>query len=117
MGLTIKKGTKVAPKPIISTVKAAVKTETSVKHKKTGAIVKEEVKEMVVVPEVYANVGVTAARTIPLEEYANVKLGVSIYRPCANTDEAIEECYEKCVEWVDGKMAALCEEHDKQKED
>jgi len=102
---------------IKKTTKVAVKTATSVQHKKTGAIVKEEVKEMVEVPAAYANVGVTASRTIPLQDYANVKIGVSIHRPCANTEDAIEQCYDFCIEWVNERMEALCEAHDKPKDD
>jgi len=118
MAVTMKKGNKTAITTSVAEMnKVAAKTTTTVKHGKTSAVVKEQVQELVAVPAVYANVGVTASRTIPLEEYANVKLGVSIYRPCENTDEAIQECYEKCVAWVDEKMTGLCEEHDKAKEE
>jgi hypothetical protein len=93
--------------------KAAVKTATEVKHSKTGAVVsKESVEKMVVVPPVYANVGIQAQRTINLGEYNSVKLGVSIHHPCEPNPEAIEETYQFCMGWVDEKMKALTEEHD-----
>ena len=93
--------------------KVAVKTSTSVQHSKTNtAVVKEQIKSMAEVPPAYANVGVTASRTINLGEYNNVKLGVSIFHPCAPTPEAIEETYEFCIGWVDGKMEALTKDHD-----
>lgn len=97
----------------INKTKAAVKVATSVKHSKTGAeVVKESVSDMVEVPPAFANVGVTAARTINLGEYNSVKLGVSIFHPCAPTPEAIEQTYEFCVGWVDEKMAGLTKDHE-----
>lgn len=98
--------------------KVAVKTSTEVKHGKTGAeVVKEEIQSMVEVKTPYANVGVTASRTINLGDFNNVKLGVSIYRPCNDTEEAIEEAYEFCVAFVDDKMEALTKDHDTPAED
>ena len=97
----------------INKTKAAVKTTTSVKHSKTGAeVVKESIEDMVEVPPAFANVGITASRTINLGEYNNVKLGVSIHHPCAPTPEEIEKTYEFCVNWVDAKMAGLTKDHD-----
>ena len=98
--------------PVPEVTKAAVKTNTSVQHSKTGsAVVKEQIKGMVEVPPAYAKVGVTASRTINLGEYNNVKLGVSIFFPCAPTEEAIEKTYEFCIGWVDGKMESLTKDH------
>ena len=105
MALNIKKGK--------SVTKKAVQTATTVEHSKTGAdVVKEEILAMAEVPPVHAMVGITASRTINLGEYNNVKMGVSIYHPCAPTEKAIEACYQFCMGWVDDHMKALCEEHD-----
>ena len=113
MAVNMKKGNATSKTASVQDVtKAAVKTGTSVQHSKTGAIVKEDIKGMVEVPPAYANVGVTASRTINLGEYNNVKLGVSIHHPCAPNPEAIEACYEYCVGWVDEKMAGLTKDHD-----
>jgi hypothetical protein len=109
MALKIKKTAKAA----VEETKVAVQTATEVKKSNTGiSVVKQQVEQMVSVPPTYANVGVTASRTINLGEYNNVKLGVSIHFPCAPTPDAIEETYQFCFNWVDSKMTALTEEHD-----
>lgn len=105
MALKIKK---VAP-----STTAAVKTSTRVAHGKTGAeVVKEEILAMTPVPSVYANVGLSAARTINLGDFNSVKLGVDIHHPCEATPEAIEATYKYCFRWLDEKMQALTKDHD-----
>ena len=103
---------------ILEKTVVAVQTKTEVAHSKTGSVVvKEEVQGMVGVPPAYANVGVTAQRTINLGGYNSVKLGLSIHHPCAPDPEAIEACYGFCIGWVDEHMASLTKDHDTPAED
>jgi hypothetical protein len=102
---------KTAKKVVDDITKVAGIVETSVKHGKTGSeVVKTTVQPLREVPKVYANVGVTASRTINLGDFNNVKVGVSIHMPC--DPKGVDACYEDCLAWVDKRMATLTEEHD-----
>lgn len=51
-----------------------------------------------------AHVEVSGSVTKNLDDYEFAKVGVMITRPCHDTEQAIEDTYQQCSEWVETKI-------------
>lgn len=104
MGIQIKKHeqTKVQGKVAVGTV---------TKEHKDGSVEqsKEEVAE-IISDKPMANVGVSIGLTRNLGNYESIKFTVSLYLPCINTPEEVNQAYEEAKGWVDAKVEQIDKE-------
>lgn len=62
----------------------------------------------------HATVGLSMAVTRNLGNYESVKTMVSLYMPCENTEQAIQETFDEVKGWVDTRVELLNQEVNEQ---
>lgn len=60
----------------------------------------------------YANVGMKVGKTMNLGNYESVRVDVSLYVPCENDDEVINQTFDLVSNWCDLKMEGIIEEYE-----
>lgn len=74
-----------------------------------------KVGEAIFVDKPMANVGMKVGRTINLGDYNSARIDLSLFLPCENTDEAINETFDLVETWCDLKMQGIMEEYEGEK--
>jgi len=67
---------------------------------------------MVKKDETFANVGMKVGMTKNLGNYESVRIDVSLYVPCVNDADVINDTFELVNTWVDIKMAEILQEYE-----
>lgn len=62
----------------------------------------------------HATVGLTMAVTRNLGNYESVKMSVSLYMPCENNEQAMQETFDEVKGWVDTRVELLNQEVNEQ---
>lgn len=75
----------------------------------------ETVGDPVILDKPMANVGVKVGKTMNLGNYESVRVDVSLYVPCENEDEAINQTFDLVSNWCDLKMLGIMEEYEDSK--
>lgn len=64
--------------------------------------------------EPHATVGLSMAVTRNLGNYESVKMMVSLYMPCANNEQAMQDAFDEAKGWVDTRVELLNQEVNEQ---
>jgi len=83
-------------------------------HKKEAKVTEVQF-DPIVSDKPMANVGMKVGMTKNLGDYNSLRVDVSLYLPCENTDVAVNETFDLVENWCDLKMQGIMEEYEDSK--